>query len=252
MHGFNLSVMGAGGSYCWGDYMRRLAVAAVALMSMTTVANATIVNGSFSGLASGVEVNNMFGLGWPGAWFSGVPVTGTFSYDSAALTNSWNVGGTYGGATTYSPTVPLTITETINGSSITVTGNYISSVRVYQIDNSSNLRNFTAFEISAVAGEDMSSYMSLSMAAINSNTNLLTNINDVGTANFSDITGDKYNLQGSTQLPNGTAFKVAVTSMSARPDPSQIATVPIPTALPMFASGLIALGALGRRLTKKA
>jgi hypothetical protein len=115
----------------------------------TTAARAELFTGSFTGTTSdgmiyaGPSGANYFGISVApnqSRSLAGLSVSGTISYDTATTFPSWEEGHLVNPATGenyltgYYPSLPFTITETINGVSLAVTGTTYSGLAIAQLD----------------------------------------------------------------------------------------------------------------------
>lgn len=216
--------------------MIRTAAAAAALAASLAVApsaHSTVVTGTYSGVVNaGFDYAGTFGP--PSTDLTGDSVSGTFRYDTTYLPALF-VGFYFAIA----PAVPLTISETINGHTVTVAGNYVSQLTL------SNFPPTSTFAPHAVAADfsttanimaqfDNSLY-SVDPAAPGGVRFSLAGL-DLGTGFFTVYTGCT-GFFGCTQ----TSFSdFTLTAIAASP-------VPEPASAAVVTAGLLAAGLVRRR-----
>jgi hypothetical protein len=158
-----------------------------------------MIYGTFSGtINSGSDVGNLFGQG-AGADLSGQTITGTFTFDPAAFLQTVVNSGkhlvyAYGGPVFGDPIMspPGTVTETINGHSVTWVGIGSSSLSVFQntpayVDGS--VQDTTALGV-GVSDITNKYGTAVDFGKTNSTTTIISPNLDLSTLGFSDINGD--------------------------------------------------------------
>jgi hypothetical protein len=135
------SINGGGFPYGGEIFLGDGGAGPIILFSVTSMAVGPIssyIYGTFSGtVESGYDVNNIFGLG-SGADLAGQAITGSFEFDPSAFAEQVSNGssalnalsGPVFGLPIMEP--PATVTETINGQSLTSIGIGASSAFVFQ------------------------------------------------------------------------------------------------------------------------
>ena len=234
--------------------MRHLAVAAITLMSVTTVANVAEVHGIFTGFivpyveccqvnsALSYDSKNDFGLG-VGNLPIGQKVTGSFSYNSSlysvysAPNYATRPNDYYYWYTAADPT-DFTGSITINGHTKNIE-NGTGGGAAISINQTPTL---SQFNIGSGGTEEFR------MALAASNYMLVaSNLNDVGTVGFSIDTSKQELITNGSSVTflDGTVVGFQVSSI-------QVSAVPLPGALPLFGAALVGLGGLARRRLRKA
>jgi hypothetical protein len=218
-----------------------------------TAANATVVDGAFSGFVvnggNGIDEANLFGFG-VGANLGGQTITGTFSYNSSGITANQTDGSSYNYTWAISPLVPpLSITETINGHSVVFSGNYESLVNI----NANTIfgpggGTYTGIGVSAANTSGL--WADLSATVYNSYSNspaIASNINDIGSVdlNLANLRGQAVWSNGDINDPGFDQMEFTFTSFKA--GPAAVSPVPLPGTLPMFGFGIIGLGVFARQ-----
>jgi hypothetical protein len=231
-----------------------------------------IVYGSFNGIVNLSNVyNNDLGFASGNGLLVGQSVSGLFTYDATqvnALGGSSNVSSSAGSevSANFSPPgefsadgAPLSMTVTIDGISITMTGN----------GNLIGFQNFMAPNVpypfgaglivnvkSDITGPSVfnGAQIGINYETIGVPQTLFTNIADVGTANFLSIAGSVYSGSGlgAVDLGDNTAIGFTLTDVSAGPGhptpapepgphPDPNGSVPEPVSTCLFGLGLLAL-----------
>jgi hypothetical protein len=196
--------------------MHRTIFVAVALVASTaTCANATIIDGTFTGIIFASYGPEIFGVP-----LDGQTVYGTFSYDSSLFATVYTDGKTYNQtAAPQGYTNSLVITETINGHSIVIT----NSPDTNQYINVSQDMATDAFGAGhvvtgvALASMQEYEYFNTTYAALDSPTRITTNINDIGAIEFSKIKGEIVSHGADTYF-FGTQFSASLTSFQMSPE----------------------------------
>lgn len=227
--------------------------AAIGLLGIgTSAVHASYIYGSFAGTVdSGDDVQNIFGFGI-GADLAGQPITGTLEFDPAAFeaeSSNGNdelsvVGGPVFGLPIMQP--PAEVTETINAKTLTSIGIGASSAFALQNTPAFDGINTTGF---GIAVSDLSNLNGtiVDYAKTNSPDTIISDINDISTLNFSNISGDDINgggfpFGGEIFLGGGGAGPLilfSVTSMSVG--------VPEPPTWAITLLGFVTLGFAGYR-----
>lgn len=159
---------------------------ALALSLAVSTAQATVVVGSFSGYVAGGNIGS-------NSLVPSTSITGTFTYDSVGIrlglhSSVSGDGFSSVGVSTINPLSPLIITIKSDGSSLTDVGTGQSIVDFYQHFNCCNGadRNLAGIIIGTTASGSDTNF---SFVVNNSTATLLSNINDIGTAHFTNFSG---------------------------------------------------------------
>ena len=234
-------------------------VAVGALLASVGAANATTyIYGTFSGVIDSASgINNAFGLGG-GANLAGRPITGSFIFEPAAFEGtSWDGNSleVYGGPVFGYPVMqpPATVTETINGYSLTSVG--VGSSSAFVMQNTPAYYNYGAGTIIdttgfGVAVSDASNQVGtiVDYAQINSTYTIISDISDISTLGFSGL-GDGFDPFGGEIFSQSYVIQFTVTSMSVASvsTDSGSTLVPEPSAAAVLGVGLLGIGMTRRR-----
>ena len=222
--------------------MCRFTVAAVALLGMTSVAQATIIEGTFTGTLGGSELGSL-----PVDFNVGDQVTGKLQFDTNNFPNAYS-SGVFRQWTGADPTAFFSVTD--NGSSIFGSISVYSVVEINDVDSHLYAPGFLGGWSLRGGAPNIGQANIIRVFDYGLNIPYLINVNDPGSVSFSVTESNLFDPNtelgwlGDALVTDGGGYSVTVSLTSLSVNPVQ---APEPATLALLGMGIAGLGVIRRR-----